>query len=116
MPLVNLKMPEKTKDALKQESLSVFPEGQAQFPYGMKLCFERDQFELLPQLKSFTVGQKVSITAEATVTMLRSAQMQSDKPEQVLEVQIESIDVQPLEKKPPEKMTPEEYRKMREGL
>lgn len=109
-------MPEKTKEALKQESLSLAPEGQPQFPYGMKLCFERDQFELLPQLKDFTIGQKLSVTAEATVTMQRSAQMQSDKPEQVIEIQIESIDVQPLEKKPVEKMTPEEYRKMREGM
>jgi hypothetical protein len=116
MALVSLKIPEKTKDALRQESLPERVEGQAQYPYGLKLCFERDQFEQMPQLKDFVVGQKIAITAEGTVVMVRQSAMQSDKPEQTLELQIENIDCQPLVKKPLEQMTLEEYRKAREGM
>ena len=106
MEMTDLTLPQKSKQAVVNEVDAEQP----LFPCGLHLRFESEQFEVMPALKVFKVGDKVSITAEATVTMLRQ-----ERECKTLEMQIERIICEPKELKQPEKMSPSEYRDAREG-
>lgn len=111
MELTDLSLPKKSKQAAVQEVECDVPE----FPYGLQLRFEKEQVALMPSLKVFKVGDKVSIVAEATVSMIRQRDMQNEESEYCVEMQIEKCSASPKEVKPPEQMSPGEYRLAREG-
>lgn len=116
MELVDMKLPVKTKDAMKQESLSGCSVGEDQplWPWGLRLTFENEQFLNLPYLKDVKVGEEVMIQAIARVTSVSESDRQSRETERRVELQIERIACEPAEKKPPEEMRPPEYRRFRE--
>ena len=111
MEMIDISLPKKSKEAAVKECEVDQPE----FPYGLQLRFEREQVALLPALKTFKVGDKVSISAEATVSMIKLDTRQNAEPQHTIEMQIEKVFCEPLEIKAPEKMSPSEYRQAREG-
>ena len=72
----------------------------------------------MPSLKDYKVGDKIIVSAEATVTEVRMSETQSkDKDKQTrytVELQIQQIGCEPKSKKPVKEMSSEEYRKARE--
>lgn len=117
MNLVNMILPKKTKEELKESSVPALRE-QDRWPWGLQLRFETEQIEKLPILKGFVVGDKVMVMAEAKVTEVRMSETQSTgegaKTRRTVELQVESINCEAKVKKSPEKMNPKEYRSMRE--
>lgn len=111
MELTDISLPKKSKQAEVMEVDASSPE----FPSGLELRFEKDQVKVLPSLKTFKVGDYVSISAEACVTMVRQSNRQNGDDEYTVELQIEKIKVDPMEVKPVSEMSPREYRSMREG-
>ena len=120
MNLVDMKLPKESKEELKRDSYSSITEGeQDRWPYGLQLRFETEQVEKLPILKTFVVGDKITVMGEATVTEVRMAETQTTmgkeaKTQHTIELQVESVDCEKKIKKAPEKMNPKEYRNMRE--
>ena len=118
MNLVNMLLPKKTKEELKKDNVPASLGEQDRWPWGLQLRFETEQIEKLPALKTFVVGDKVIVMAEAKVTEVRMSETQSTgeeaKTRRTVELQVESIDCEKKVKKSPEKMNPKEYRNMRE--
>ncbi len=110
MELVSMKIKAKSTDAepIKEESRELWP-------YGLRLHFNNDQFDLLPVLKTLSVGDKVSIVAEAEVVSFdKIERLEKGKPKENLDLvmQIQGIDI--AQNKPLSKMSMKEYRIARE--
>jgi len=113
MALVDLKLPKKTKTELSKDCCVGCPSSdQDAYPWGFQLRFEKEQIDKMPEVKTFKVGDKVLITAEARVTEIRTTEKQSGKDSWTTEIQIEKIDCQSV--KPLEKLSMKEYRQARE--
>lgn len=114
--LVDMKIPKKTEKELKKENTPCGPgyENGDRYPYGLELRFENDQFDKIPALKEFKVGDKVMISAEACITACRESERQGGEKNRSCEIQIEKINIESVKKKKPEQMTMKEYRKERE--
>jgi len=110
--LVNVKLPKKSKAKLEKEHLVV---GQDQWPWGLKLNFEKEQIDKLPALEGFKVNDKVTIHAQGSVVAVRVSERQGDEDQYSVEIQIEEVSVEPAVKKKLEEMTMPEYRKARMG-
>ncbi len=111
MDLVDMALPKRPK----KKSDEAYGFDQPEFPYGLQLRFEREQVKVLPALKTFQVGDRVLITGEATVSMVRQQELKDKEPDYVVEMQLEKVACEPIKKKPPEQMSPKEYRLAREG-
>jgi len=115
--LIDVKLPKKTKEELKEEMGMGMPEpstkDQEQWPYGLKLDFEKEEVDKIPSLKSLNVGDKVSIQAEASVIEVRVSERQGGEDRHNVCIQIEKVSVEPLVKKKPEQMNMKEYKAMR---
>ncbi|MFA5152217.1 MAG: capsid staple protein [Clostridia bacterium] len=114
MELVDMKLPKKTEKELKTECMPCKAGDQDRWPYGLQLRFEKEQMDKMPALKTYKVGDKVMVTAEATITGVRISERQGGKEDHSVELQIEKIACEPKVKKPLEQMNPKEYRKARE--
>jgi ribosomal protein L21E len=118
MNLVSMKVPKKSKDKLQKERMPELYD-EERWPYGLQLHFSTEQVALLPSLKNYNIGDRVIITAEASVIEVRQTESQStsgknEKTEYTIEFQVEQVAVDPKIVKPVEKMSPKEYRNMRE--
>jgi len=113
--LVDMKLPKKTKEELKKECLPCASNDQEQWPYGLKLSFEKEQVDKIPSLKSLNVGDKVLVQGEGSVVEVRMSERQGGEDRHSVEIQIEKVSVGLAVKKPMEKMSPKEYRMEREG-
>ena len=119
MKLVDMKLPKKTKEELKNDCCApCASDQQDRWPYGLQLRFETEQVEKMPSLKDYKVGDKIIVSAEATVTEVRMSETQSkDKDKRTrytVELQIQQIGCEPKSKKPVKEMSSAEYRKARE--
>jgi len=118
MKLIDMKLPKKTESELKDCCAPCSSGQQDRWPYGLQLRFETEQVEKMPSLKDYKVGDKIIVSAEATVTEVRMSETQSkDKDKQTrytVELQIQQIGCEPKSKKPVKEMSSEEYRKARE--
>lgn len=84
------------------------------FPWGLKLRFGTEELEKIPSLKLYKIGDKIIITAEASVVEIRKNERQGEPDDSTVELQIEKISCEPVVQKPAEQMSPEEYRVARE--
>jgi len=64
-----------------------------QYPYGLQLRFEQEQVAKMPKLKTFKVGDKVSVTGIGEVIELRMREEQGGKESWTVEIQIKKVDV-----------------------
>ena len=118
MKLIDMKLPKKSKEELKNECCVSPSYQQDRWPYGLQLRFETEQVEKMPSLKDYKVGDKVIVSAEAVVTEVRMSETQStDKDKQTrytIELQLQQVGCEPKSKKSVKEMSPGEYRKARE--
>jgi ribosomal protein L21E len=112
--MVDMKLPKQTKKEMK-DCYAPLSTGSPQemWPYGLQIRFEKDEVKKMPGLKEYKVGEKVKITAEATVTSIRVSERQGGDEQHTVEMQIEKIACD--SNKPLNKMSMKEYRTAREG-
>jgi hypothetical protein len=84
------------------------------FPYGLRICFNKEELDKMPSLKLYKIEDKVIITAEASVITIRKNERQGEPDDCEVELQIEKISCDPVAVKPAEQMSPVEYRAARE--
>lgn len=111
MELKDVKLPKKSEKG--SEPMSMDMDSPA-YPYGLQLRFDEKQFDQIPLLKNYKVGDRLMVQAEAVVTSVSMSARQGGKEDKELSVQIEKIACEPKMKKAPEKMSMKEYRAMRE--
>ena len=114
MELISVMIPKKSKKDIKGESTATSMYDSPQYPYGLQLRFETEQFDKIASLDKYKVGNRVIIQAEAVVTSISMSERQSGKADRDLSMQIEKIACSMKDKKAPEKMSLKEYRAMRE--
>ena len=111
--LIDMKLPKRTKEELKNECMPMAAEEQDRWPYGLEIRLEKDQLDKMPEVKNYKVGDKVIVYAEASITGTRISERQKGKDNHTMELQLEKIAVTPAKKKKMEAMTPREYRNAR---
>ncbi len=113
MPLVDMKLPKKSKEEMKKGCEPCGTSGQQdRWPYGLQIRFEKEQVEKIPALAGLEVGDMVNLNGAGCVTSIRMAERQNDKKDHSVEIQIEKIEVVPVKKAG--KMTNSEFRKWRD--
>ncbi|RPI84291.1 MAG: hypothetical protein EHM41_13785 [Chloroflexi bacterium] len=113
MDMVDMKMPVKTTEEMEKTCAPCLAGSSERWPYGLVLRFEKEQIDKLPSLTNYEVGDKVMVTAEATVTAIRISERQDGESDHSVELQIKKIACEPAMDKPMEQMSPKEYRKAR---
>lgn len=110
-----MKLPERPKEEINN-SMQPFECGEntRKYPWGLEICLETEQIDKIPSLMDYKVGEKVTITAEATVTEVRMTESINYDDEHKVKIQIEKLSCEPLFDKKPEEMNIKEYRRMRE--
>jgi hypothetical protein len=91
--LVDMKVPKKTKKEREKDSAIGYYGDYGQYPYGLKLRFEKDQIDKLSSLKTVKDGDMVNIAAIGKVTEVRVSNKDKDKNRISVEIQIQSIDI-----------------------
>lgn len=118
MELVDMKLPKSKKEDHIARCAPDCESSQDKWPYGLQLRFETEQVEKMPDLKNYKVGDRIDVTAEASVTEVRMSETQSTNSDKkvryTVELQVEKIACKPNLGKPLEKMSPREYRRARE--
>jgi hypothetical protein len=110
--LIDMKLPKRTKDEIKKGMMPTMDD-QDQWPYGLKLDFEKEQVDKMPSLKNLNVGDKVSIQCQGSVIEVRMSERQGGGDMHNVCIQIEKVGVEPTKKKKLEEMSPGEYREER---
>lgn len=93
MKLVDMKLPKKTKSELAG-TVQPSKVEQDRWPYGLKLSFESEQMDKLPQLEKMKIGESVSVSGTGEVTSIRMNERTGGKKEYSVEVQIQKIGVE----------------------
>jgi len=90
MKMINVKLPKKTKEELKGMATPVEAECD-RWPYGLKLTFESEQVDKLPQLEKMKIGQKVNIEGIGELTSIRMNEEKEGKKRYSVEVQLHEV-------------------------
>ena len=69
-------------------------EGQDEWPYGLQLCFEKEEIEKLSNLKKLKVGDSVKVSAEGSVMSVRISERQEGLDDHSIRIQLKEIDVE----------------------
>lgn len=92
MKLVDMKLKKRsTKDSLPE------PYDGEKYPYGMKLSFDKEQIDKMPELKNVQAGAMVDLMAVGKVTEVRITERR-DNSRHSVEIQIQQIGVVPRKK------------------
>jgi len=107
--LIDMKLPPKSKKELKE----FMEPPQEEWPYGLRLCLEKEQIDKIPIVADMKMGDRVSVQAEGSITSMSMSERKGKEDYHTVEIQIEKIAIEPTEKKKPEEMTSHEYREFR---
>lgn len=95
MSLTSVKLKKKSKVELKKlMEPTMGYEGQEEWPYGLQLCFEKEEIEKLPSLKKLKVGDSVKVSAEGNVMSVRISERQVGSDDHSIRIQLKEIDVE----------------------
>lgn len=103
MKMVDVKLPKKTKEELKESTQPVEVE-RDRWPYGLKLTFESEQVNKLPNLEKMKIGQKVNVEGIGEVTSIRMNEEKEGKKRYSVEVQLHEVGCEGKGKMMPETM------------
>ncbi len=93
MKMIDLKLPKRKKEELKDTSYPAKVEGE-QWPYGLRLTFESEQVDKLPQLTKVKIGENIHVMGMGEVTSIRMNEEKEGKKRYSVEVQIQQIGVE----------------------
>jgi hypothetical protein len=93
--LVDMKLPPEPKceKIEKTEITMPSPTPRDRYPYGLRVSFERDQVDKMPKLKTFKVGDQVTLTGKGEVIELRMREEQGGEESWTVEIQIKKANV-----------------------
>ena len=95
MALTSVKLKKKSKVELKKlMEPTMGYEGQEEWPYGLRLRFEKEEIEKLPSLKKLKVGDSVKVSAEGNVMSVRISERQDGSDDHSVEIQLKEVDVE----------------------
>jgi len=110
MEYVDLKLPKKKSTEQEKCCCSVALTDRDAYPYGLQLRLEDEQVAKLKNILLYKGGDKVQISALASIMSIECVEKQDGKKDYTVRLQIEKMQVD----KPVEKMSMKEYRAMRE--
>lgn len=90
--LVDMKLPPEPKCEKTEITMPSTPT-RDRYPYGLRVSFERDQVDKMPKLKTFKVGDQVTLTGKGEVIELRMREEQGGKESWTVEIQIKKANV-----------------------
>jgi len=92
--LIDMKLPPEPcyKEAQAERPVPM-PSPKERYPYGLQLRFEQEQVSKMPKLKTFKVGDQITLTGKGEVIELRMREEQGGKESWTVEVQIKKVDV-----------------------
>ena len=91
MTLIDLKIPKKTQKEMK-EPTSIDSEYD-QYPYGMRLDFNKSEIDNIKILQTIQAGAMVEIKAKAKITSVRTDDTEKGRKRHNVEIQIHKIDI-----------------------
>jgi len=91
MALVDLKIPKKTQNEMK-EPMGI-DSGRDQYPYGTRLEFNKSEVDKIKILQTIQAGAMVEIKAKAKVTSVRTDDTEKGRKPHNVEIQIHKIDI-----------------------
>lgn len=94
MSLVSMKNKKKSKVELKKLMEGSSPEEQEEWPWGLRLRFEKEQIEKLPLLDKLEVGDSVKISAEGMVSTVSNFERQDGEDDHTVEIQLKKVGVE----------------------
>jgi hypothetical protein len=109
--MIDMKNKKRSKKELEAECMPICE--QDQYPYGLQINFETEQYDKLSSLDTLKPGDIVNIVAVGSVTRQSMDEKQNGKDHKSCTIQIEQIAVDSSKKKL-ESMNMREYRKARE--
>ena len=89
-----MKLKKKSKIGLKKLMEPMAYGGQDEWPYGLQLCFEKEQIEKLSNLKKLKVGDSVKVSAEGNVMSIRISERQDGSDNHSIEIQLKEVGVE----------------------
>ena len=92
MNLINLKLPERKKDEKLEEAVPDTMERE-EYPYGLKLRFEKEQVDKISSLQKIAAGAKVTISATGKVTEVRVTDSAKNSGRHSVEIQVQEVQI-----------------------
>ena len=90
MAFVDMKLsPHKPSAGEVAPSLSEYEK----YPYGLRLRFDEEQVKKIPNLQNKKVGDQIQIKAVGLITEYRIEQLQKDRINRTISIQIQKIDI-----------------------
>lgn len=112
MQLIDMELPKRGKKEQEECGMKPCTLDQDKYPYGLKLCLEKEQIAKFISLKDVTAKTKLMVEAEASIVEIRTTELQDGKDSCTMEIQIEKLSIEPI--KALKEMNPKEYREARE--
>ncbi|HUV77063.1 MAG TPA: hypothetical protein VMW06_03290 [Desulfobacterales bacterium] len=92
MKLIDMKIPKKTKKQLKDEmSPSIKSDDREEYPWGLRLSFNKKEIEKLPALKTAVAGAKIKIAAVGKIIEVRITDAEKGRERHNIEIQIQKV-------------------------
>ncbi|HUV78539.1 MAG TPA: hypothetical protein VMW06_10855 [Desulfobacterales bacterium] len=92
MKLIDMKIPKKTKKQLKADmSPSIEAGDREQYPWGLRLSFNKKEIDKLPDLKKAIAGAKIKIAAVGKIIEIRTTDAEKGRERHNVEIQIQKI-------------------------
>ncbi len=90
MKMIDLRLPKLNKKEIEKLDMPAPAIGE-RYPYSMKLVFESDQVEKMPDMEKYKVGEKVKIQGMGEVTSIRMNEDKDKKRRYTVEVQLHEV-------------------------
>ena len=98
MALTSMKLKKKSKVELKKLMEPMAYGETDEWPYGLRLSFEKEEIEKLSGLKKLKVGDSVKVSAEGSVMSVRISERQERPDDHSVEIQLKEVDVEKIKK------------------
>ncbi len=113
MKLIDMKLPKRSKAELEADCMSpISSDNESRWPYGLQICFEKEQIAKMPEVTKLKVGDTVSISGAGKVISVRMSERRG-KDDHSVEIQIERVGISTQSNKKLSDMSMSEYNKAR---
>lgn len=106
MKLVDMKLPKKTKKEMEDSGVTSM-EDQEEYPYGLRLRFDKNEVAKLSVLKGVQAGDMCEIVGKGKVTEVSVTDSAKGNKRHNVEIQIQQVGITP--EKEPQNMNMQEY-------
>ena len=94
MKLVDLKRPKKTKKELGKDSVPSTGPDEDQYPWGLRLNFDKAEIDKIKALKGIPAGAKVKVTAIGKVVEVSITDRTNNNNRHRVEIQLQKVGIE----------------------